>query len=600
MPRPHGDTDPAPALARTLLPGDHVLRTSFLRWLLVALQLVSGCAARPLEVPRPRSRECRRPDRTVERHAWTDARAEALERSLRPRISGYQDPPGIRERLDSFASDWRQARRDACRAAHDPAFGARAACQNAVLEEFDALVTQITSVSAHDRETADAGVDELVAALARCERPAVLALHRAPELASRRFAPELARAHGQLAVVAAARARRDGRTVLAEARKIAAPTLAAHVRIALAWGTWLERQAPDLAFEAGDLVAVAELAVLRLLSRPDGERGEAEAAAALAAVRTAYGDKDIRLIEVHRELARRRRLAGAFTDALVAVQAALAIYQARDSDDETLLGTAIMHDQGELEHLLGDFASAEISHRAALHDRELLVGDVDLLTAESQHALANTLEAIGRLPAALALYTDAAVTLRAVRPDSPLAARTYNNIGRVLYTTRQFAEARRFHARALEIRQRHLGVDHPDTTTSLNNLGAVARAEGDLAAAHALFAQALEIRERVLGPDHPYTAISLNNLAEVLAAEGHIPEAVALHERALAIRLARFGPDHPETARSQHNLGVLRLQQGDRAAAVELLGAAAKTRGARLGPHHPETLRSLEQLRAAQ
>ncbi len=399
--------------------------------------------------------------------------------------------------------------------------------------------------------------------------------------------------------------------MLAEARKITAPALAAHVRIALAWGTWLERQAPDLAprpfgpdlaFEApaDDLVAVAELAVLRLLSRPDDERGEPEAAAALAAVRAAYGDTDIRLLEVHRELARRRRLAGAFADALVAVRAALVIHQARGNADRTLLGAAIMHDQGELEHLLGDYASAEISHRAALFDREFLLGDVDLLTAESQHALANTLEAIGRLPDALALYTAAAVTLRARRPDSPLAARTYNNIGRVLYTTRQFAEARRFHARALEIRQRHLGEDHPDTATSLNNLGAVARAEGDLAAARTLFDQAREIRERVLGPDHPYTAISFNNLAEVLAAEGHIPEAVALHERALAIRLARFGPDHPETARSQHNLGVLRLQQGDRAAAVQLLSAAAKTRGARLGPDHPETRSSLEQLRAAQ
>jgi len=586
VPHPHGDTAPAP-------PGQFPGR-QFLGLLLC----LSACAARPLEVPRPRSRECRQPARTVERHAWSAARAEELERDLRPRTTGIL-PRQLRGRLDALASAWVLARADTCLAArHDPAasaaFAARAACQNAVLTEFDALTTQITTAIAHGALTADAGVDELEAALARCERPAVLALHRAPELAD---------AHRQLAVVAAARARGDGRTVLAAARKIDAPALAAHVRIALAWGTWLERQAPDLSFEApaDDPVAVAELAVLRLLTRPDGERGELEAAAALAAVRAAYGDADIRLIEVHRELARRRRLASADTDAYAAVQAALVIHRTGGREPRTsLLGSALLHDQGELEHLLGDYASAEISHRAALDERLTLLGDADLLTAESQHALGNTLEAIGRLPEALSLYTAAAVTLRARRPDSPLAARTYNNLGRVLYAAREFAEARRFHARALEIRQRHLGADHPDTATSFNNLGAVARAEGDLAAAHSLFEQAREIRERVLGPDHPYTAISFNNLAEVLAAEGRVPEAVALHERALAIRLARFGPNHPETARSQHNLGVLRLQQGDREAGVQLLKAAAETRAARLGPDHPETRSSLERLRAAQ
>lgn len=576
--RPHRDTSHPPGL----------------RFLGALLVLLSACAAFPLEVPRPRSRECRRPDRTVARLAWSEARAEELEQGLQLRTSGHL-PHKLRKRLDALDQDWRQARDDACRAARDdPAYTARAACQNAVLAEFAALVTQLATATAPSLELADAGIGELAAALARCERPAVLALHRAPELAE---------AHRLLAVAAAARARRDGREVLAAARKITAPALAAHVRIALAWGTWLERQAPDLAFEApaDDLVAAAELAVLRLLTRPDGERGEPEAAAALAAVRAAYGDTDIRLIEVHRELARRRRLAGALGDALVAVQAALAIYRDRDRDSRrSLLGSALMHDQGELEHLLGDYASAEISHRAALIERESLLGEADLLTAENQHALANTLEALGRLPEALTLYAAAAVTIRAQRPDSPLAARTYNNIGRVLYIQREFAEARRFHARALEIRQRELGEDHPDTATSLNNLGAVARAEGDLAAARALFEQARQIRERVLGPDHPYTAISLNNLAEVLAAEDRVAEAIALHERALAIRLARFGPDHPETARSQHNLGVLRLRQGDQEAARQLLKAAAETRGARLGPDHPETRSSLEQLRAAQ
>ena len=90
-----------------------------------------------------------------------------------------------------------------------------------------------------------------------------------------------------------------------------------------------------------------------------------------------------------------------------------------------------------------------------------------------------------RLPCACGV--GAAEILGVRRPGDPLTARTYNNLGRALYTTREFAEARGFHAAALEIRQRRLGREHPDTATSLTNLAAVARAEGDLPGARALF-----------------------------------------------------------------------------------------------------------------
>lgn len=566
---------------------------------LAALLWLSACAARPLEVPRPRSRECRQPARTVEHHAWTAARRRDLDHALARLAPRDSTALRIPVRLAALATSWVLARADACQAAREPAaaatFAARTTCQNNVLVGLDALAARLLVADLADLTRADAGVDELEAALARCDRPAVLALHRAPE--DRSGGP----GSPELALAGLARALGDGPAVLAAARRMPAPATSAHVQIALAWGTWLEGQAPSLPTATPDDVARAELAVLRLRSRPDADRARSDAATALAAVRTAYGDADLRVIEVHREVARRDRLAGADTDALAAVHAAIAVHLARRQDPHaTPLYAALLHDRGELEHLLGDYASAEISHRAALADRVMLLGETHVLTAESQHALANALEARGQLPEAIVLYTRAATILQARLPADPRTARTYNNLGRALYLTRSFADARRFHAAALEIRQQTLGPDHPDTATSLNNLGAVARAEGDLPGAHQLFERAREIRERVLGPDHPYTAISLNNLAEVLAAEGRVDEAVTLHARALAIRLARFGPDHPETARSQHNLGVLRLQQGDREAARELLKSAAETRAARLGPDHPETRSSLEQLRASQ
>jgi hypothetical protein len=50
-----------------------------------------------------------------------------------------------------------------------------------------------------------------------------------------------------------------------------------------------------------------------------------------------------------------------------------------------------------------------------------------------------------------------------------------------------------------------LGPDHPGTAISINNLAVLLRDQGELAAARPLFERALAIRERMLGPDHPAT-----------------------------------------------------------------------------------------------
>jgi len=47
------------------------------------------------------------------------------------------------------------------------------------------------------------------------------------------------------------------------------------------------------------------------------------------------------------------------------------------------------------------------------------------------------------------------------------------------------------------------GPDHPDTAASLNNLAVLLRIQGDVETARPLYERALAIRARVLGPDHP-------------------------------------------------------------------------------------------------
>ena len=73
-----------------------------------------------------------------------------------------------------------------------------------------------------------------------------------------------------------------------------------------------------------------------------------------------------------------------------------------------------------------------------------------------------------------------------------------------------------------------------------------------------LYERALAIREKALGPDHPDVAKSLNNLALLYRAQGAYERAGPLYERALAIREKALGPDHPHTKMARENLAALR------------------------------------------
>jgi tetratricopeptide (TPR) repeat protein len=71
---------------------------------------------------------------------------------------------------------------------------------------------------------------------------------------------------------------------------------------------------------------------------------------------------------------------------------------------------------------------------------------------------------------------------------------------------------------------------------SLNNLAALYHAQGQYAQATPLFQRALAIREKVLGPEHPDTVTVLGNYADLLRQTNSEAEAKKLEARAQAIR----------------------------------------------------------------
>ena len=99
--------------------------------------------------------------------------------------------------------------------------------------------------------------------------------------------------------------------------------------------------------------------------------------------------------------------------------------------------------------------------------------------------------------------------------------------------------------------RRRSGRTTPTSPSALNNLAVLYQGTGRYAEAEPLFERALAIREKALGPDHPDVATRLNNLAVLYRDTGRHAEAEPLYQRALAIREKALGPDHPDIATAQ-------------------------------------------------
>ena len=144
-----------------------------------------------------------------------------------------------------------------------------------------------------------------------------------------------------------------------------------------------------------------------------------------------------------------------------------------------------------------------------------------------------------------------------------------------------------FLEKALTIRQRVFGEDHPGVADSCHNIGSVWKAQGDYDKALEFFEKALAIRQRVFGEDHPGVADSCHNICSVWTAQGHYDKAVEYFEKALAIRLRVFGEDHPGVADSFNSIGYVWFRKGDVDKALENEEKALAIRLRVFGEDHP-------------
>ena len=241
--------------------------------------------------------------------------------------------------------------------------------------------------------------------------------------------------------------------------------------------------------------------------------------------------------------------------------------------------------------------------------------------AEPTAAMMN---AAGELLFAKGLYAEAeplfkralAIREKALGPEHPGVAESLTWLAMIDFNRRAYAEAEPLLVRALAIREKALGPEHTDVAQSLNNLGTLysnlgAWDEVAYAKAEPLFERALAIREKALGPEHPNLAISLDGLARIYETKGVLnafdpdgykewsgamAKAESLLQRAVTIRENAQGREHASLAVSLHNLGFFYYNRRVYAKAEPLYKRALAIREKALGPEHPAVAETLVNL----
>lgn len=142
--------------------------------------------------------------------------------------------------------------------------------------------------------------------------------------------------------------------------------------------------------------------------------------------------------------------------------------------------------------------------------------------------------------------------------------------------------------KSLEAAEKKLGVDQPVDqpyiAKKLDRLAFLCHGRGDYEAARVLWERALAIREKAYGPNHPALSSNLRRLATLHEEQSHYAQAEDLWSRLLAVNEATHGAQHPRTIVVLKRLAGVYRSQGRLAHAEDayrtVLAYYEKTSGA--------------------
>ncbi len=213
------------------------------------------------------------------------------------------------------------------------------------------------------------------------------------------------------------------------------------------------------------------------------------------------------------------------------------------------------------------------------------------------HNLATVYADEGKYADAEPLYQRAlAIREKTQGRNHPDVTDSLNNLANLFVNQGKYVEAEALLKRSLIIKEAAYGKEHPAVAIVRYNLGRLHRATGKNAEAELLYKRSLTIRETVHGKEHPDVAASLSTLANLYVAEGNYADAEPLYRRSLAIMEKAHGNEHPDVAASLLNLAALIARRGDLPAAEALYQRSLSIQEKFFGKEHPQTALTMSNL----
>jgi tetratricopeptide (TPR) repeat protein len=239
-----------------------------------------------------------------------------------------------------------------------------------------------------------------------------------------------------------------------------------------------------------------------------------------------------------------------------------AIYIVRCEDAvEEATRASLLHRVGRCQESLGQYASAEASHRQELSLSKGVLGPEHPSTLTSMSNLALVLNSQGKYEEAEAMNRQTLARYEEVLgPEHPSTLTSMSNLAQVLNSQGKYEEAEAMNRQTLARDEKVLGPEHPSTLTSMSNLAQVLNSQGKYEEAEAMNRQTLARDEKVLRPEHPDTLTSVYCLAHLLASRHHYKESLALYERACTAYQAVLGIDHPTTRACRQHYSETQLR----------------------------------------
>ena len=198
--------------------------------------------------------------------------------------------------------------------------------------------------------------------------------------------------------------------------------------------------------------------------------------------------------------------------------------------------------------------------------------------------------------AELLLRRGLAIRERVLGLEHPDVATSLDRLGNACTMAGRITEAEALFRSALAVRERTLGSEHPMVAESRGCFGLFLIGQGRRGEAEPIVAQALAAYERVLGPELPDHAFSLSHVARLHQRIGHMAEAESFYRRALEVAEQKLGLEHADVAVYLDRLAGLYRQIGRNAEAEPLLERALAIEERAFGIEHPDVAASLDHL----